>query len=322
MGLHLLPEHKEQVVLDFAGRDPAKDLRNELSAVSFDGKHLWTGSDEGRGAECFVWKKDRFVLKRRIKLDRLFPKMPSDKEADLECLDVVGGRLWLSGSHSIVRPKAKGQEPSVKGFVPSPSRSLLGSVAVDRKGRARRKSADAFAFKGKGSLRKLLQKDRHLAPFLDLPTKENGLDVEGLVVSRKSVFLGLRGPVIAKQAVVLEFPRKTLFRRGRRRYQKHFLDLNGLGVRDLAHYGRNLLVLAGPVTSTMGPFHLYLWKPKALGKKNRLRRLHRWKMKEENPEGVCYFERDGRPGVMILYDSPKERVHGSTYHADWFPLAT
>jgi hypothetical protein len=316
MALRLLVDSKEEVRLDFNGRDPAKDLRNELSAVAAEGPFLFSGSDEGRGAECFEERRGGYVLKRRLDLGRLFQDMPKKGEADLEALDFSAGRLWLTGSHCLVRPKRKGAEPSGDGFDRQPSRHLLGSVEIDGKGRARRKTAAALPFAGKGSLRKILKRDPHIGPFVDLPTKENGLDVEGIVAVGRRLYLGLRGPVIATKALLIELPVKTAFTKPGRGLRKHFLDLGGLGVRDLAHEGGDILVLAGPVTSTGGPFRLFLWKRK----KAEAALLHEWKLKEENPEGICFLDRGGRPGVLMLYDNPKERVHGSHYVADWFPL--
>ena len=46
--------------------------------------------------------------------------------------------------------------------------------------------------------------DRHLSPWLALPGKDNGFDIEGVAVSGERVFLGLRGPVLRGWAVVLE----------------------------------------------------------------------------------------------------------------------
>ncbi len=319
MALSLLIDQKEAVTLDFAGRDPAKDLRNEMSAIAAEERFLFTGSDEGRGVECFEERGGGYVLKRRLDLGRIFRGMPRKGEADIEALDMVGGRLWLTGSHCVVRPKRNGGEPSDGRFEKQPSRRLLGSVDIDRKGRARRKTAAALPFTGKGSLRNLLKRDPHVAPFLDLPTKENGLDVEGIAVVGGSVYLGLRAPVIATKAVLLELPAKTALSEPGKRMRKHFLDLGGLGVRDLARKGGDILILAGPVTSTGGPFRLFLWRRK---RKADPSLVHEWKLKDENPEGICFIERGGRPGVLMLYDNPKDRVRGSHYAADWFPLET
>ena len=63
-------------------------------------------------------------------------------------------------------------------------------------------------------LTEALKKDDHIAPFMQrglpdgtvkgIPSKDNGLDVEGLAVSGNRVFLGLRGPVLRGWTVVIE----------------------------------------------------------------------------------------------------------------------
>lgn len=47
---------------------------------------------------------------------------------------------------------------------------------------------------------------------------------------------------------------------GNRRYRKHFLDLRGLGVRDLCHHGDDLLVLAGPTMEFDGRTAVFRWR--------------------------------------------------------------
>ena len=111
-----------------------------------------------------------------------------------------------------------------------------------------------------------------------IPGKENGLDIEGIAVGADShVFLGLRGPVLRGWAVVVELaiaadarkPARLALRRMDPRsganarsatYRKHFLDLGGLGIRDLRVCGRDLLLLAGPTMDLDGPFRLYRWR--------------------------------------------------------------
>ena len=37
---------------------------------------------------------------------------------------------------------------------------------------------------------------------MDLPSKENGLDIEGLVIFRRKIYVGMRGPVVDNIALV------------------------------------------------------------------------------------------------------------------------
>src|SRR6185369_9107549 len=115
-------------------------------------------------------------------------------------------------------------------------------------------------FKGPDSLREVLRENPYLMPFIDLPSKENGLDIEGCCMFGDSVLLGLRGPIVDSIAVVIEAhirPRGTLAAE----LTTHFLDLGGLGVRELTRFGKEILLIAGPVSSVAGPFRLYRWTP-------------------------------------------------------------
>jgi hypothetical protein len=110
--------------------------------------------------------------------------------------------------------------------------------------------------------------DPLLAPYLELPSKENGLDIEGLAVSGDRLLLGLRGPVLRGWAVVLDLETgnddgQLKLKRtdaNHRRYRRHLLDLQGLGIRDLCLNGDDLFVLAGPTMDHDGPILLFLWK--------------------------------------------------------------
>src|SRR3546814_4598583 len=103
---------------------------------------------------------------------------------------------------------------------------------------------------------------------MEVPSKENGFDVEGLAVRGSRVFLGLRGPVLRGWATVVELDLKTpkpgrlkLRRIGAdgESYRKHFLDLDGLGIRELVFDGDDLLVLAGPTMDLDGLVVLFRW---------------------------------------------------------------
>ena len=133
---------------------------------------------------------------------------------------------------------------------------------------------------GTQNLTDLLATDPHLAPFLAIPSKDNGLDVEGLAVHGDTLYIGLRGPVLRGWACVLEvLPtpddhdptrlRFAAFNDGTR-YRKHLLDLGGLGVRDLCPDGDDLLVLAGPSMALSGSVRLHRWHRAAQAETSRV----------------------------------------------------
>src|SRR3546814_6552317 len=67
----------------------------------------------------------------------------------------------------------------------------------------------AMDSKGRTALHKALGRDPVLKPYMDVPCKENGFDVEGLAVAGSHVLLGLRGPVVGGRAVIVETRMKT-----------------------------------------------------------------------------------------------------------------
>jgi hypothetical protein len=169
--------------------------------------------------------------------------------------------------------------------------------------------------------------DKHLGRFLSLPGKENGFDIEGLAVRGSRIFIGLRGPVLRGWSVLLEIEveEKDDRRLGLRRigsgdelYHKHFLQLDGLGIRDLCIAGDDLLILAGPSMDHDGPIAIYTWKGGADPKGERLL----WRESFGDPitvahrpgkdraEGMSLLSEDDAPRqVLIVYDSPhKERL--------------
>ena len=142
-------------------------------------------------------------------------------------------------------------------FRTRPSCHLLGRVRLKGDFGALAKQAAHLPFTKLGSLRELLGQNEFLDPFVRFRSKENGLDIEGLSVSPDNkVFLGLRGPLADSFAIVVEAKFGADLRLGEA-LALHFLDLGGLGVRDLAAYRDDILILAGPVSGLRLPFRIY-----------------------------------------------------------------
>jgi Protein of unknown function (DUF3616) len=190
-------------------RDAARDpkLLHNLSAVAVAGRFLWTASDEGRSLECLEPDGDGYRLRRQYRLDSLFPDLPgkkSDDEADVEALAVDGDSLWICGSHCWVRKKTESPSLLSDEIVERPSRHLLGRVKLVDDGGRIADFGEVLSFTGRGSLREALAKNKFLGPFLELPSKENGLDIEGTAVGPDGRLLfGLRGPLFDSFAVVV-----------------------------------------------------------------------------------------------------------------------
>ena len=112
-------------------------------------------------------------------------------------------------------------------------------------------------------LKGLLVAQSTLAPFVDkrLEKETNGVTIEGVAVRDHRLFAGFRGPSVHNnQAVILSVATGALFENAPPDPQLHLLPLGvGRGVRDLASFGKGLLVLAGPTAGEGGQYAIYWW---------------------------------------------------------------
>ncbi|MFD9939605.1 DUF3616 domain-containing protein [Nonomuraea sp. NPDC059023] len=295
--------------------DPASRetlTHTNLSAVRHDGAGLWLAGDETATIEHLAWNGERYDDQRTFHLADYvdLPAGPHD-EADIEGLARTDGQLWLVGSHSLKRRKPKSKDPEkaakrLATVLREENRFILVRLPLDP---VTNSPLPGEIMSGKENLARHLDDDEHLAPFLALPGKDNGLDIEGIAVIGRRVFLGLRGPVLRGWAVVLEV-NPVPADRGRLRlatpYKKHFLDLGGLGVRDLCPYDGDLLLLTGPSMDLDGPVRVVRWRA---GKHTDVVGAQDLETVAElpfgigfdHPEGLAMLP-DGR--LMVVYDSP------------------
>jgi Protein of unknown function (DUF3616) len=302
-----------------------------LSAVRSDGACLWIAGDETATVERLTATAgaahgygDHHTFRLADLID--LPGGPED-EVDVEGLARQGAYLWAVGSHSSRRRQIKDKHDDAKAVrrlaqvTDEPSRHVVARLAV-AKGPdglptvVPTTGADTSAILP-GGISAPLADDKHLAPFLAIPGKDNGFDVEGVAVHGESLYLGLRGPVLRGWAVVLEIQPRDGKKAGRLElkpmtedcpYLKYFLDLDGLGVRDLCPDGDDLLVLAGPTMSLDGPVRVYRWHD-ALGEPPQVVRNKALSRELELPygdgddhaEGIALLA--GRR-LLVTYDSP------------------
>jgi hypothetical protein len=350
------------------GSVEASDIRQSLSAIVRVGRHLFLGCDETATLERVTdLGGGRFGEHRTYKLADLLD-LPAGKhdEVDVEGLGWDPPYLWLVGSHSRKRGKAKGgmdfDEASEElGDVDTDdNRYLLARVPLEEDaeagGMVPRKSCPdprdpentltAARVRGDGRKSELIRElkdDPHLRRFIKIPGKDNGLDVEGIQVAGGRVLLGLRGPVLRGWAVVLEVEpvdckgeglmKLRKIGKDGRRYRKHFLDLNGLGIRDLAQSGDDLLILAGPTMDVRAHAGVFRWRgglrtaEESLVSSDALEQLtalpHDVEGGSDHPEGMCRFDEGGSEHrLLVAYDSPStSRVDGDGVTADVFRLS-
>jgi hypothetical protein len=346
----------------------ARDIRESLSAVVQTGPHLWLGCDETATLERVTDQGGgRYGEHRTYRLaDVLDLPGDDDAEVDVEGLAWAPPYLWMVGSHGRKRGKPDPDDGVEKAFAAladvdeDENRYLLARIPLEEDPEGgglvpRRSCADprdpsatltSARLRGKGqrsALMRAIRKDEHLRRYLKLPGKDNGFAVEGLAAADGRLFLGLRGPVVRGWAVVLEVepvpadrPERLKLRKigpEGRRYRKHFLDLEGLGVREITADGDDLLVLAGPTMGVRAPATLFRWRgatkleADSITGRDTLEKLldlpHDVDGGADHPEGVCCLEDFGghTRQVLVVYDSGgPRRQDGDAVVADVFPI--
>ncbi|MEG3990981.1 DUF3616 domain-containing protein [Microcoleus sp. S28C3] len=339
----------------------AADMITDLSAVALTpDRHLWLGSDETTSIERLspvgphiFGEHQRFAIADFIDL-------PGKGEIDIEGIDFSGDYLWLVGSHSTKRKKAQGRDPErdieklaqietevnryLLARLPVKNGTLCKSISHPENPKNQLKAGYLQRTKSGNLLTDALKDDRHLGLYLSVPvpSKENGFDIEGLAVRGDRILLGLRGPVLRGWAIILEIEveeaepgvlrLKAIGERGKL-YKKHFVDLNGLGVRELCWNGEDLIVLAGPTMTLSGEMTVFRLKG-ILGRSGDsitgqdggdLEVLFDlpFKVGADNAEGLSLFPYlGGQNSLLVVYDSPDagRMVEGNSIYADIFRL--
>lgn len=278
---------KNAIRLEFA---QGAQIHANLSGAAFSGECLWVVGDEAcsidrlRRLDPSGTELLRFGDRLSFPLSELLD-LPgaADEEADLEGMAVAEGYLWVVGSHGLKRKNAKNDRDDAENAKRLAKVTLDGNrrllaclpIAMGDDGqpclvreakdgrRARQLKGDAET----NLLTQALADDPHFGPYIAIPGKDNGFDIEGLVVDGNRVLLGLRGPVLRGWSAVLEIAleakgeqlRLTPLDDNGSLIRKHFLQLEGLGIRDLHFCGDDLYILAGPTMVLDGDIRVFKW---------------------------------------------------------------
>jgi hypothetical protein len=349
-----------RVLLCFANK--SDELLNHLSAVALTPEgNLWVGSDELLTVERlspvapFTFGEHKsFSVREYVEL------FDQKAEIDIEGMDYDNHYLWFTGSHSTKRKRTKGDDPEkdierLSTIEKEHNRYLLVRIPVfdgelvtsgsHPDDPDKHLTAGCLQKTGKRNiLIDALKKDSHLGLFLSfpLPSKENGFDIEGLTVCGNRVFIGFRGPVLQGWAIILEIEVEeetsdilTLKKIGPdgKPYKKHFVDLNGLGVRDLCLDGEDMIILAGPTMTLDGVLRIFRIKG-ILDRSGKS--MYEQGSKElqvsfdlpftfgaDRAEGIAIFPCLGQEdALLVVYDAPDEtrKPEPNTVFADVFQL--
>nr|WKN35540.1 DUF3616 domain-containing protein [Tunicatimonas sp. TK19036] len=338
--------HQLLLKLDDSLHFTEKKIRDELSSVVRTGEYLWLAFDEGHGLERLKRVKDTYQGHQTFSLTEYMHLPEGKDEVDIEGLAYDGTYIWIVGSHSTKRGKPDERKDSLKKRIKclakvknDPNRHTLARIPVlkdpetgeytlykscpDPKNPGQFLTASRLkANKTQSQLTKALKKDKHFQPFMDIPGKDNGLDIEGIAVMGERIFLGLRGPVLRGWAIILEVQVKQKGKdtlklkkigKHKQRYRKHMVNLHGMGIRELAVAQDDLLILAGPTMDCDGTIALYRIpgglpdKVESMLYNDEIERLvnvtlgHETEYGRDKAEGLTLTEDNE---LLVVYDAP------------------
>lgn len=345
--------YKEKVLLSFDNEisftEKRKHVRDGLSAALRTGNNLWVACDERSTLERLTLMVDGTFSKHRSYDLNQYLSLPARGacEIDIEGLALDEHKyLWIVGSHSLARKKPKkddSPEKQIKRLAKvkeDPNRYLLARIPLvlnkytgdyelsnscsDPDNPLKTLHGAQLAITETGNqLMEALADDIHFKHFMKIPGKDNGFDIEGLAVKQEKIFIGVRGPVLRGWAVILEVQVEDIGEsyfqlkpddQGKL-YKKHFLHLEGMGIRDLRVVEDDLLILAGPTMDLDGTIAVYRWKEATLQEDEAI--VHRKELDhlfdvphgagntrgQDKAEGMALFDQEH---VLIVFDTPTD----------------
>ncbi len=241
----------------------------DISAIASTGSFLIIGADEGSIIQVLDrGENNRSYLARNKGFDLLKNQtvdIPEDvsgepeSEIDIEAIAREGNTLFIAGSHSWKRKKVDPEKAYDK------NRKRIKKLKLEK---TRDKIFMLTINKNTGvpgsdlkstSLREIINNDEILGLFSKIPSKENGVDIEGIAVDGDTLYIGLRGPVLRLNYVpIMKIP---FDRKDDKDYELYFVNLGGRGCRDIIKVDNGFLILGGPV-GDFGSYELYYWNGK------------------------------------------------------------
>jgi hypothetical protein len=221
----------------------------DISALGIVGDYLVIGSDETDRCQILKATDRGYALLK----DNDVVLAADGNEVDIEGIACEGRRVYAVGSHAYVRPKLDKEQSYRKNRARieriryHPSRDLLARFTLQEDG--------TLSSIEKVSLRSVIEANPILRPFARIPDKENGVNIEGLAVKQGRLYLGFRAPILRDNYV----PVLTCDFDHVDSAKLLFVNLDGLGVRDLAATKEGFLILAGPMGNGPGAYKIFFW---------------------------------------------------------------
>jgi len=265
------------------------------AAVALDVEHFVAASDED--SVLRVYGRDRGGPPlQSIDLTQFLDVPAASPETDIEAAARIGDRAYWISSHG---RNSRGQEKEGR------HRFFATDIVTSERGVTLRPAGKPYQD---------LLRDLIAAPSLEPfrlaeaaarpPKSAGGLNIEGLCATGdRHLLIGFRNPVPQGRALLVPLLNADAVIQGQRAQfgPPLRLDLGGLGIRDIAFWEGEYLIVAGP-SDGKGQSRLYRWAGNDQGPKL----LRHVSLKGLNPEAVIVYRDRGLQQVQLLSDDSKK----------------
>jgi hypothetical protein len=222
------------------------------------------------------------------------------READLEGAALVGQRIFWIGSHG---RNASGElSPNRKRFFATDITTTSTGVSISPAGKTCETLLEQMIADPRLSTLGL-GKGARLAP-----KAKGGLNIEGLASTPEGhLLIAFRNPVPDGKALLVPLINPSAVTAGARAQfgRPVFLELGGLGIRDIARHEDTYVIIGGPYDGK-GKFRLYSWRgPGSLPAEIPTSHFSKF-----NPEAIVLYNGLGLSAMQILSDDGTQRSGG------------
>lgn len=274
-------------------------MRDASAAVSVSSNLFIVADDENNTLRLYS-SDEQGVPLRLFDFNGFLEVSGKSLEADLEGAARIGNRAFWIGSHG--RNKDGKERLNRHRFFATDIAIANGSVTLTPVGKP-----------CKHLLEDLIADTRfaefHLADAATRPPKEpEALNIEGLSATPEGhLLLGFRNPTPHGKALLIPLLNPNEVIEGKR---PHFdapilLELDGLGIRDMAYFGGNYFIIAGPADAGSG-FQFYRWT----GGKTEPKKLTVKHLRGYHPEAIIIYPQKGFDEIQILSDDGARSIDG------------
>jgi hypothetical protein len=265
------------------------------AGAALDETHFVAASDEENVLRIFDTHAAGLPVKT-VDLTKFLDLNPREPETDIEGAARIGNRIYWITSHS--RNRHGHDRPDRRRFFATDI--VPGALEVRPVGKP------CMTFLEMLVAEPQFRKYRLDAASRLPPKAKGGLNIEGLAATPEGhLLIAFRSPVPAGQALLIPLLNPDAVLDGKRAQfgPAIELDLEGLGIRDIAWSGKKYVLIAGSASGG-GSSQIYSWK----GAGKQPKPLKGGKVKSANPEAILFYPNED--DFQVLCDSGKTERGG------------